>query len=159
MHVKHSKHCLTHSRRSMTISLYYDLASRQLFPFSLDCIVPHFSWLWTSVSLLSLQIGFPENSILVLNEWHSGVIKAPGLSISIVPSLAWWFFTPRLASHDYKMAAAAPGIMSSYNFIWRQEGVQSCVFDQEWGALPKSLPANFPLSQTSLARVVSYTHA
>lgn len=33
IHMKHLEHCLTHRRRSITISFYHDLTSRQLFTF------------------------------------------------------------------------------------------------------------------------------
>lgn len=47
-------------------------------------------------------------------------------------------FIPRFAPRGYKMAAAAPVIISSYNFVQRQEEVQFCVF-YEGGAFYQKL--------------------
>lgn len=48
-------------------------------------------------------------------------------------------FIPRFASHDYKMADAAQGTASTHNYVQKQEGVQFCVFDQEWAIFSQKL--------------------
>lgn len=63
-------------------------------------------------------------------------------------------FITRFASHDYKIAAAAPGITSKGR---KESSVVYLIKNEEH--FFKIPPENFPLSQISLARVVSYNHA
>lgn len=69
-------------------------------------------------------------------------------------------FVTRFASHDYKIAAAAPGITSKGRKESKCRKESSVVYliknEEHFFKIP---PENFPLSQISLARVVSYNNA
>lgn len=128
---------------SITIHLYYDLASRQVFTFSLDSIVPHFSWLWTSVL-------FPCR-LASWKTWFQGQFNSIVMSLKFQVYLFPFYhpyhndFHPQICPlHDYKMAPAAPGITSSHNFVQRQEGVPLlCILSRMRNTFPKTFLETF----------------
>lgn len=128
---------------SITIHLYYDLASRQVFTFSLGSIVPHFSWLWTSVL-------FPCR-LASWKTWFQGQFNSIVMSLKFQVYLSPFYhpyhndFHPQICPlHDYKMAPAAPGITSSHNFVQRQEGVPLlCILSRMRNTFPKTFLETF----------------